>query len=268
MRWLGTAGYSLRVGEHVLLFDPYLTRASLGRCLVGALAPEAATVLRHVTRADAVVVGHTHFDHVLDVPLIARTTRATVFGSTSAAVLCRADGVPAAQVVDVEGALRHGTHVAEVGPFRLEFFPSAHSKLLLGRVPAPGDIADCDEVPRTVGGYKCGAVFAVQVTVHGRTFFHLGSAELVEESLPRRSVDTLFFTVAGWTSSRDVPERVVRQLSPSQVILGHWDDFFRPLAEPVRALPALALPRLVDRFGAAAPGVPVGTIPWLEEIPL
>lgn len=268
VRWLGTAGFSLRADDHVVLFDPYLTRASLGRCLRGDLRPDAAVVTRHVARADAVVVGHTHFDHVLDVPLVARTTRATVFGSTSAAVLCRADGVPPSQVVDVEGALRRGRYVTEVGPFRLEFFPSAHSRLLLGRVPAAGEIADCDAVPTTVGGYRCGAVFAVEVTVFGRTFFHLGSAELVEESVPRRSVDTLFFTVAGWTSSREIPERVVRHLSPRQVVLGHWDDFFRPLAEPVHALPALSLPRLRDRFHAAAPAVSVGTLPLLEEVPL
>ena len=268
VRWLGTAGYSIRAGDHVLLFDPYLTRASLARCAFGTLVPDAAVVTRHVGRADAIVVGHTHFDHVLDVPLLARTTGARVLGSSSAAVLCRADAVPPSQIVDVEGALRKGTFETEIGPFKLRFFPSAHARLVLGRVPAAGEIADCDEVPRSAGGYRCGAVFAVEVEVHGRTFFHLGSAELVEESLPVRNVDTLFFTVAGWTKGRDVPERVMSRLSPKRIALGHWDDFFRPLDAELRALPALGLPRLLDRFAAASRDTQVGTLPLLEEVAL
>ena len=90
VRWLGTAGFELRYGEHVLLFDPYLTRASLGRCVLSSLSSDVAAITRTIARADAIVVGHTHFDHVLDVPTIARLTNARVFGSRSAAKIGRA----------------------------------------------------------------------------------------------------------------------------------------------------------------------------------
>ena len=49
----------------------------------------------------------------------------------------------------------------EVGPFRLRFFASAHSRFLLGKVPFPGEIADCDQVPLRAHQYRCGAVFGV-----------------------------------------------------------------------------------------------------------
>lgn len=267
VRWLGTAGFEIRHGEHVVLIDPYLTRASLSSCLLSPLSPDIAAITRHITRADAIIVGHTHFDHVLDVPTIARLTDGVVFGSRSAANLCRADGVAPARVRDVEELLRAGTYTEEVGPFELRFFPSAHSKLILGRrVPAIGDISDCDHVPLRAPAYKCGAVFAVELRVGGRTIFHLGSAELVESSLPARETDLLLFTVAGWQQTSRVCERALSRLSPRAVLLSHWDDFFQPIERGARALPGVQVPRLIERFHAASRDVQVGALPLLGEV--
>lgn len=265
VRWLGTAGFEIRAEGQVLLFDPYLTRASLTRCIVAPLTPDVAAITRTIPRADAIVVGHTHFDHVLDVPTLARLTGARVLGSSSAARLCRMDGVPAAQITDVQSALRSGVYETEVGPCRLTFYPSAHSKLLFGkRVPMAGEIDDCDAVPLRTEHYRCGAVFAVEIEVSGRTLFHLGSAELVEASIPPREVDLLLFTVAGWQQTPRVVERALSRLSPRAVLLHHWDDFFRPLHEGAHALPGVQLPRIVDRFHATTRDVRVGTVPLLS----
>jgi L-ascorbate metabolism protein UlaG (beta-lactamase superfamily) len=266
VRWLGTAGFAIEHQGHTVLVDPYLTRAPLRACVLGALRPDAAIVARHTPRADAIVVGHTHFDHALDVPAIALQTGARVFGSRSAAALCRASGVPEDRVRDVERSPGADPVVAEVGPFELRFHPSAHSRFLLGRVPFPGEIADCDHVPLRVERYKCGAVFAVEVRVAGKTIVHLGSAELVESSMRAREPDLLLLCAAGWTSSRDLPERVARALSPKAVLLSHWDDFFRPLDRPVRALPAMQLPRLVERLGRATREAKIGTAPLLGGV--
>src|SRR5580704_16323827 len=98
VRWLGTAGFALECAGHVVLIDPYLTRASLARCVLAPLHPDEVAIARHAPRADAIILGHTHFDHALDAPEIARRTGARVFGSRSAAALCRAQGVPADKV--------------------------------------------------------------------------------------------------------------------------------------------------------------------------
>src|SRR5690606_108406 len=96
---------------------------------------DLALVSRVTPKAHAIVAGHTHFDHVLDVPAIARATGATVYGSRSCAALCRASGVPEAQIVDVQSRGRAPMR-AEVGPFELRFVPSVHSAFLFGRIPA------------------------------------------------------------------------------------------------------------------------------------
>ena len=153
---------------------------------------------------------------------------------------------------------------------RLRFFPSAHSRLLLGRVPFPGEIADCDDIPMQAQRYRCGAVFGVEISAAGRTIFYLGSAELVESGLREgpREVDLLLLCVAGWTTSRDLPERAARAFSPRAVLLSHWDDFLRPLDRPVRALPAMRMPALVERLGRASRDLRIGTLPLLGEIAL
>jgi L-ascorbate metabolism protein UlaG (beta-lactamase superfamily) len=266
VRWLGTAGFAIEHAGRCLLVDPYVTRASLARCIAGRLRSDGDAVRRLVPRADAIVVGHTHFDHALDVPEVARVTGARVFGSRSAAALCRAQGVPDGQVEVVEREAGSPPVVREVGPFTLRFVPSAHSRLLLGRVPLPGEIADCDQVPARVPDYRCGAVFGVEIRVAGRTLYHLGSAEIVEGNVEAHPVDLLLLCVAGWTAGRDLPERVVHRLSPGAILLSHWDDFLRPIGEPARPLAAIQFPRFVERLSRAAPGVPVGTVGILGEV--
>jgi L-ascorbate metabolism protein UlaG (beta-lactamase superfamily) len=266
VRWLGTAGFAIEHRGHVVLIDPYLTRASLASCIVRPLAPDLEAIARHVPRADAIVLGHTHFDHALDVPAIARRTGARVFGSTSAAALCRSKGVAADRIEVVETVAGGEPVERESGPFVLRFVPSAHSRFLLGRVPAKGEIADCDDVPMRVNDYKCGAVFGVEIRVAGRTLYHVGSAELVDANVRVKHVDLVLLCVAGWTSSRDLPERVAHRLAPGAILLSHWDDFLRPIEKPARALPAMQMARLVDRLSTAARGVKIGTLPLLGEV--
>lgn len=266
VRWLGTAGFAIEHRGHVVLIDPYLTRASLSRCIASPLRSDLSAIRRWAPKADAIVAGHTHFDHVLDVPDIALSTGARVFGSRSASTLCLARGVPAARIEIVEPEPGQAPAEREVGPFRLRFVPSAHSKLLLGRVPAAGEIADCTDVPMRAEAYRCGAVFGVEIRVAGRTIYHMGSAELLDESVRVKHVDLLLMCVAGWPSSPKLPERVAQSLAPAAILLSHWDDFLRPLDEPLRALPAMRLPQLVERLGFAAPSVRMGTLPALGEI--
>ncbi len=262
--WLGTAGFSIEHDGYVVLIDPYLTRAPLWRCARGAIESDRALVERITPKADAIVAGHTHFDHVLDVPAIARATGATVYGSRSCAALCRASGVAEAQIVDVQA---RGEPRAEVGPFELRFVPSVHSAFLFGRIPFPGEISDCDQIPLRTSAYRCGAVFGVDVRVAGKRIYHLGSADLLD-GLPERDVDLLLMCVAGWTTTERFCPRVMSSLHPHAILLSHWDNFFAPLDDGAKMLPAMRMPRLVEGLTAIEPGLPIGTLPILGSLEL
>ena len=266
VRWLGTAGFEIRAAGTTVLIDPYVTRARLRDCVLRPLVPDLAEIARITPQADAIVVGHSHFDHAMDVPAIARRTGATVYGSKSAVALCRASLVPESKLVCAEREFGQAPLTVEVGPFKLTFAVSAHSKFALGRVPFPGDIADCDHVPLRTEQYKCGAVFRVEIEVLGRKLVHLGSAEIVERTAPPKGADLLLLCVAGWQSSERFPERVARALDPRAVHLSHWDNFFDPLDSPVRALPAMSVQKLTDRLSSVARDARIGAVPLLGEV--
>jgi len=78
IRWLGTAGFVIESGTTTLLIDPFLTRPSLPRLFAVPLVPDELAVRARVPeRVDAVLCGHSHFDHLLDAPLIASITGAS-----------------------------------------------------------------------------------------------------------------------------------------------------------------------------------------------
>ena len=71
--WLGCATFRLTVGELVVFLDAYMDRVPA--------APPVGLTTGDVDRADWVVVGHSHFDHVWGAETIARNTGARILGS-------------------------------------------------------------------------------------------------------------------------------------------------------------------------------------------
>lgn len=229
LQWLGTAGFRLSYQDTHVLIDPYLSRPALRDVVRRApLHPDYARIERHAPRADAVLVGHTHFDHALDVPPIAARTGCTVYGSSSLRNLMGAHGM-ARRAVEVEPY-----RVYEIGPFAVTFVPSVHSKLVLGlRVPAEGELTcDClDDL--AAGAYRCGQVWGIHIAVAGVTFYHQGSADLVDDAVRHRGVDYFLAGIAGRGFSRDYTARILQRLQPRVIVLQHHDNFFRPLDAPM-----------------------------------
>lgn len=269
VRWLGTAGYELTCGGTTLLIDPYLTRVSLPRFVTGPLLPDVAAVDRVVGHADAVLVGHSHFDHVLDVPYIAKRTGAHVYGSRSTANLMQAAGLPAAQVTELD----HGrTTVFEVGPFRVTAIPSAHSPFALGKkVPFPGDIPCTCELPVRGKHYRCGDVFSYRIDVAGRSLYHLGSANLIDEAVPKGGdgdVDLLLLCIAARFAVPDVIRRSLKAVRPRRVMPMHYDNFFRGAERSLQLLPMTRFGRFVDDVVGYDRDLTIATLPLLGRMEL
>jgi L-ascorbate metabolism protein UlaG (beta-lactamase superfamily) len=229
LQWLGTAGFRLAYQGTQLLIDPYVTRPGLRSVLWRRpLLPSEALVARHLPAADAVLVGHTHFDHAMDVPLVARRAGCPVYGSSSLRQLMALHGL-AHRFVETPV---HRPFA--VGPFEITFVPSVHSKLLLGlKVPADGELT-CDALDRLGGGaYRCGQVYGIHLAVGGITLYHQGSADLLDDEVRHHGIDIFLCGIAGRSFSRRYVERVLRALAPRVVVAHHHDDFFRPLDAPM-----------------------------------
>jgi L-ascorbate metabolism protein UlaG (beta-lactamase superfamily) len=225
LEWLGTAGFRLAYeGVHVLI-DPYVTRPNLLRVLARQpLRPDTDRIATTIAKADAILMGHTHFDHALDAPAIAHRSGAKVYGSSSSTRLMALHGLGHLAVHVVPRT------VYPIGPFEVTFVESVHSKLLAGlKVPFEGELT-CDSLDDLRGSaYRCGQVYGIHIAVAGVTFYHQGSADLLDDCVIHRNVDYFLCGIAGRGFTQDYAARALSRLSPRVVVPHHFDDFFRPL---------------------------------------
>lgn len=233
LQWLGTAGYRLTYEGHTLLIDPYLSRVPLAAVLrrrpaLADPSTHAALLEGSVGRVVGILVGHTHFDHAIDVPVLARTLGAPVYGSDSLVRLMALYGMPE-RAVEVRAH-----HVYELGPFTVSFIPSLHSKLVLGfKVPFDGALS-CEHLDQlSPAAYKCGPVYGIRIEVGGTSLYHQGSANLLDDQIPSGGVDVFLAGLAGRSFTPDYWPRILRRLDPSVVVASHFDDFFRPISAPM-----------------------------------
>ena len=261
LEWLGVSGYRLSYEGHTLLLDPYLSRVPLSAVLARRPAvPDPRLIERFLPdpgHLEAVLVGHTHFDHAVDAPAIARRFNCRAFGSASLGALMRLHGV-GELAVEVEPYRAY-----ELGPFTVSFTPSRHSKLLLGlAVPFDGELT-CDHLDRlTPSAYRCGQVWGIRVEVAGVSFYHQGSADLIDEAI-RTPADFFLAGVAGRGFTRDYWDRVLSRLSPHTVIPTHYDDFFRPLDEPMGFTTNVNLSEVPGEVEAVSRDIAVAALPLL-----
>ena len=113
--WLGVSTYRLIVDDLVIFLDAYIDR--------NPLAPPVGMQVADVQRADYVLVGHSHFDHLWGAERIAHQTDATIIGSHESVRLMEIEEVPKAQLVAVAG----GERVRLSDSVSVRVFPSQHS---------------------------------------------------------------------------------------------------------------------------------------------
>jgi L-ascorbate metabolism protein UlaG (beta-lactamase superfamily) len=107
-RWLANSNYEIAYQGRVFLFDTYFNRKARNRP-IGFTAEQ-------VNKADAIFIGHAHFDHISDVGPVAKQTRAPVVGAPITTETAIKLGVPQAQTISAKGGetLKFGDVTADV----------------------------------------------------------------------------------------------------------------------------------------------------------
>ena len=120
VRFLGAAGFLLRRGKDAVLTAPLYSTPSIFRVLderSPVIVPRPERIARFhpdVHDVQAILVGHAHYDHLMDVPYVwERTPGATIFGSlTTRHILLGYRGVS-------PGTPGFPRHVPQVAPERV-----------------------------------------------------------------------------------------------------------------------------------------------------
>lgn len=241
--WLGVATLLVDDGTSALMTDGYFSRPALATVATRKVAPAPARVdgclaRANVSRLAAVIPVHTHIDHALDSALVADRTGARLVGGESAANVGRGYGLPAQRIVVAVS----GTPMT-LGAFEVTLIESRHCP----PDRFPGKIADPVRPPVRASAYRCGESWSALIhhRPSGRRLLIQGSAGYVAGALDGMRADAVYLSVGQLglqprSYITEYWEQTVRAVGARRAIPIHWDDFFRPLSKPLRALPFAA----------------------------
>jgi L-ascorbate metabolism protein UlaG (beta-lactamase superfamily) len=238
--WAGVTTLLIDDGASAVMTDGFFSRPSLAAVGTRRLSPSSPPIdgclarLR-VDRLEAVLPVHTHFDHAMDSATVADRTGASIVGGTSAAQIGRGGGLPDDRIV----VATPGEPIA-LGAFDVTLVEAEHCP----PDRFPGVITAPVLPPVKVAAYKCGEAWSTLIRHRAtdRSLLVVGSAGYVPGALAGRQADVVYLGIGqlGLRPETYVVEywaETVRAVDARRVVLIHWDDFFRPLHEPLRALP-------------------------------
>jgi L-ascorbate metabolism protein UlaG (beta-lactamase superfamily) len=130
-----------------------------------------------------------------------------------------------------------------LGPFDVTLIESRHSP----PDRFPGEITAPVRPPVKVSAYRCGEAWSALIhhRPSGRRLLIQGSAGFVQDALAGQQAEVVYLGVGQLgllprSYLLDYWTQTVRAVGARRVVLIHWDDFFRPLSKPLRALPYAA----------------------------
>ena len=298
--YLGVGGFLIRAGSEAVMTAPSFTHPGW-LSVVTPLWPmhsDSAAVdheLRRFLGADlgaldgvhSILVGHAHYDHLLDVPLIARRyiPRATIYGSLTTKRILMGDSSMRARAGRIDSLSPADSVIAT--PWRVGrwmYSPSRRMRFMaMQSGHAPNwwiiTIAPCHakrdraSLPRTAWGWCRGEPVSYLIDLLDesgrpalRIFYQDAAAQPMDVVLPpftgadQRPVDVAIVCAGNFKKVPDYPTLLVAALRPKYVILGHWEDFFHPQGDmptPVRLTDTKELARRLDLMGAGRWVTPV-----------
>jgi L-ascorbate metabolism protein UlaG (beta-lactamase superfamily) len=251
--FLGVSTILLTDGQTAIMTDGFFSRP--GRVNVAAglimrtVKPDAARIdhaLKRagVTRLAAILTAHSHYDHALDTAIVATRTGATIVGSSSTRNIALGLDFPDSRIRVIKGG-----EELTFGPFRVRVIASPHSSPALFE----GEITSPLHTPARVSAYKDGGNYSFLIECDGRRVLIHPSANFVPAFMRGEHVDVVFIGIGtlGFRRRgfiRDYWREVVEATSAKLVIPVHWDNFSKPLDEPLEPMMAPAFRRVTDEL--------------------
>ena len=238
--FMGVTTILLDDGENAIMTDGFFSRPGKTSLLRKISSDQTrityALSKAGVTKLAAVLTAHSHHDHAMDSPEVARRTSALLIGSESTANIARGANFPEDRIRVIDGG-----ETFTFGRFKITVIKSLHAPggLFMGDIKTPL------RQPAGVAGYKEGGSYSYLIEHDGQRHQRIliqASANYRPDFLRGVQADVIFFGIGGLgkQSDRFAKEywREVVQATGAKVVIPiHWDDFTRPLDKPLRPMP-------------------------------
>jgi L-ascorbate metabolism protein UlaG (beta-lactamase superfamily) len=301
IKYLGAGSVLIKRGADSLLTAPFFSNPSIPRVIFGEFGladfkslPEQ--VDRFLGRQDepdlaavtAVLVGHAHYDHMMDLPYIKKRflPRAKIYGSDTMRYTLTGDiELRAEDLVSVErGAWeppvdgepeRTGQWWYASGRLRFMALKSEHAPIIGGIKFFEGHYhAPLHALPTRPSEWREGQTLAYLIDflgADGRTvefrIHYQDAASTPPSGFPpgfdgspdQRDVDVAILCMPGYHQVTEYPEGIIGRVHPRAVLLIHWEDFFAPLPDDprdLRTVPTLNAQGFLERLTPVLRGAP------------
>ena len=241
VRYSGTSTLLFSDGVTHWMVDGWFSRFGPLDFLFSEIGPDVEAIARglennHVEGLAAVIPVHSHFDHAMDAPEVARRTGAILLGSESTANIARGWGLPENQIrIAVSGEpIRFGDFTITLIDTKHFAFPNPE---LAKQALSDPLIAEPLVPPVPAMDYRLGQPFAIHVSHPLGRWLIQGSAGYIEGSLDGIEADVVFLGIGGLgaqTASyrEDYWRETVLATGANRVIPIHWDALMGPATGP------------------------------------
>lgn len=272
MTYLGVGGWLIRKGESAVLTAPLFSNPSLldaGLMPIEADPDRIDARLPDVSDVRAILVGHGHYDHLMDVPWVAehRAPGALIYGNQTVAHQLAPFGLTdrVRVVTDSAGDVEHPGRWLDVAPgVRVMPLTSDHAPHLAGMTLYSGvRTRPMTEKPRSAEEWLDGETLAYLIdllnadgTVGLRIYYQDAVASPPFGLVPGElsdSVDVAIVVPATYAEVYWHPEAILDNTTPRHVLLAHWENFFLAPSRTVEPVPFTLLPDFVARLKRALP---------------
>lgn len=281
LRYLSTSGLYVSWRGHALLTSPFFSRAGplavgLKRMQRDEAAIERGLAGLDLGRVGAILVGHGHFDHLLDVPPIAleHTPRARIYANETAVHQLAAYGDLQGRTKSLEDHLGHWVNLTDAEgaklPFRVLPMASSHARQSPVLHWAPGSWDEPWEEEWTGKRYwklREGQPLALLIDLLGeggetlfRIFYqesasHEGTGLVPGWVVDSGPIDLAVLCMASFHLAEGYPEYLLRYMGPEHVLVTHYEDFFRSAEKPPRFVFPLTRGRVATFLGRLGAGL-------------
>ena len=249
-KYFGCAGWEISENNTTILIDPYLSRLKLGETSIKISAnsgsqpstssiddrkaykrtdiyeSDTLVINKNINKADFILVHHSHYDHLADVPYIAKMTGAKVIGTETTISILKAYGIEDDKLYTVRGGEDY-----QFDNFSVRIIPGIHSALgdkhyFSSEVYREGDI----KAPLQIKQFIEGRSLMFLIRFKSNQVLTMGSMNFIERELEGLNPDIL---LAGVNMSRfnmyKYDERLLTVTNfPKIIIPTHWDNFRLP----------------------------------------
>lgn len=288
IQYLGVGGQLFRFGQHAIMTAPSITNPHF--LALGPFMPISADtdmIDRHlpdVSDVESILVGHAHYDHLMDVPYViqAKAKKAHVYGSKTMthSIASAVDKSRLHAVNDSMAELKTAGqwHYNKSKTIRFMAIKSTHAPHFMGINIMTGTYEeDLESLPWHAFGWKEGQTLSYLIDFLGseeeilhRVYYQDAASQEPLGLLPKlvardqKRVDIAIITPASFSQVDNYPESIMGDTQARHFILGHWEDFFANQEdEEQRFVRSISADDFFERFKNALPKGSNWTMPLL-----